>query len=144
MDLPGPTGETNRETLHPRGRVLCEAPDTQQLVEQLAAVLATGNHAVVASRLHALLPADLPSEVRASIAVVADIKDEVVDVALCPEPHQAAQLRREFAAREGRRTRVVTPIDGAYPLMWLLVERVVSVNTAAAGGNATLMTLDPA
>ncbi|HYS14504.1 MAG TPA: bifunctional proline dehydrogenase/L-glutamate gamma-semialdehyde dehydrogenase PutA [Burkholderiaceae bacterium] len=144
MDLPGPTGETNRETLPPRGKVLCEAPDTPQLVEQLAAVLATGNQAVVSSRLSALLPADLPPEVRASIDVVADVNDEAVDVALCSEPHRAAQLRRQFAARAGRRTRVITPIDGDYPLIWLLVERVVSINTAAAGGNATLMTLEPA
>ena len=28
-------------------------------------------------------------------------------------------------------------------LAWLLAERVVSVNTAAAGGNASLMTLGP-
>ena len=57
---------------------------------------------------------------------------------------ELAHRERQFAARAGRRTRVITPIDGDYPLIWLLVERVVSVNTAAAGGNATLMTLEPA
>jgi RHH-type transcriptional regulator, proline utilization regulon repressor / proline dehydrogenase / delta 1-pyrroline-5-carboxylate dehydrogenase len=67
-----------------------------------------------------------------------------VALALCALPAQAAQLRRLLAARDGARTRVVTPIHGEYPLIWLVVERVVTVNTAAAGGNASLMTLEPA
>ncbi len=47
-------------------------------------------------------------------------------------------------ARGGRypaRLRAGRAQAGAYPLEWLLVERSVSVNTAAAGGNASLMTL---
>jgi len=84
-----------------------------------------------------------------------------------------ADTRRSIAAREGARVRVVParyesdgasegesdgpgarPAPGAatmpsaarvayYPLFLLLAERTVSVNTAAAGGNASLMTLAP-
>jgi RHH-type proline utilization regulon transcriptional repressor/proline dehydrogenase/delta 1-pyrroline-5-carboxylate dehydrogenase len=142
IDLPGPTGESNRETFHPRGRVLCEAGDRRMLLDQVAAVLATGNRAVVAASTSNRLPPDLPSAVRALIEMASPQID--VDLALCWGIQAAAQLRRVLAGRDGRRVRVVTPIDdGAYPLIWLVAERVVSVNTAAAGGNASLMTLEP-
>jgi RHH-type transcriptional regulator, proline utilization regulon repressor / proline dehydrogenase / delta 1-pyrroline-5-carboxylate dehydrogenase len=51
-----------------------------------------------------------------------------------------------MAERDGPRVRVVTPIDGSagYPLEALVVEQTLTVNTAAAGGNASLMTLAPA
>jgi RHH-type proline utilization regulon transcriptional repressor/proline dehydrogenase/delta 1-pyrroline-5-carboxylate dehydrogenase len=86
-----------------------------------------------------LLPQSLPP------AVAAAIEENSADfeLALTPDEARAAPLRRRLAARAGARVRVVTPIGGAYPLHWLVVERVVSVNTAAAGGNATLMTLEP-
>jgi RHH-type proline utilization regulon transcriptional repressor/proline dehydrogenase/delta 1-pyrroline-5-carboxylate dehydrogenase len=50
-----------------------------------------------------------------------------------------------LAARDGPRVRVVTPADhtGGYPLDALVYEQTLSVNTAAAGGNASLMTLTP-
>jgi delta 1-pyrroline-5-carboxylate dehydrogenase len=39
----------------------------------------------------------------------------------------------------------VTPADdGSYPVSALVAEQTVTVNTAAAGGNASLMTLAPA
>jgi RHH-type proline utilization regulon transcriptional repressor/proline dehydrogenase/delta 1-pyrroline-5-carboxylate dehydrogenase len=144
IELPGPTGETNRQTFHPRRTVWCEADNRTALLEQLAVVFATGNRAVCAQRMQPLLPSDLPDAVRASIDVVPDPVVGDVDLALCALPAQAAQLRRLLAARDGARTRVVTPIHGEYPLIWLVVERVVTVNTAAAGGNASLMTLEPA
>jgi len=142
IELPGPTGETNRETFHPRGRVLCEAQDEAGLLDQVAAVFATGNRAVVAASAQKHLPSDLPPGVRVSIEPIAASTAADVDLALCSDPAAAARLRRELAAREGPRARVVTPVDGAYPLLALVVERVLSVNTAAAGGNASLMTLE--
>jgi len=143
LDLPGPTGESNQETFHPRGRVLCVAHDADALLQQLAAVFATGNRALVAAASGARLARDLPARVQASLERVPDTVRASIDLAVCSEAHSAAELRRALAAREGRRVRVVTPGDGAYPLAWLVVERVVSVNTAAAGGNASLMTLEP-
>ena len=61
-----------------------------------------------------------------------------------PATPTLAEVRRHFAAREGARVRVLQA-DGAADseLAWLLAERVVSVNTAAAGGNASLMSLGP-
>ena len=141
FELPGPTGESNRETLHPRGRAYCQAAALQDLLEQLAAAFATGNRVVLTASGMRLLPPSLARALGAEI----DAGDAAeVDVALASDEAAAADLRRALAARAGKRVRVVTPVGGAYPLHWLVVERAVSVNTAAAGGNATLMTLDPA
>jgi RHH-type proline utilization regulon transcriptional repressor/proline dehydrogenase/delta 1-pyrroline-5-carboxylate dehydrogenase len=147
IELPGPTGERNTLSWHARGRALCLACDGAALLAQLAALLATGNTAVVAdAEVHEALLAALPPAVRAHVATVADWRRAEVALVL----HDAAaptlaEVRREFAAHEGARVRVVTPRgDGDYELAWLLAERVVSVNTAAAGGNASLMTLGDA
>jgi RHH-type proline utilization regulon transcriptional repressor/proline dehydrogenase/delta 1-pyrroline-5-carboxylate dehydrogenase len=140
IDLPGPTGETNRATFCARGAVLCAAVEQGALLQQIAAALATGNRIVVTRA--AQLPAGLPPAVSARIASTSDAAADV-DLALCAEHTAAAALRRAYALRAGRRVRVVTPGEGGYPLIWLLVERVVTVNTAAAGGNASLMTLEP-
>jgi RHH-type proline utilization regulon transcriptional repressor/proline dehydrogenase/delta 1-pyrroline-5-carboxylate dehydrogenase len=141
FDLPGPTGESDRETFHPRGRVYCAAETPDALLEQLAAAFATGNRVVLADAARRLLPAALPSA--AAAALEPSEPAVAFDLALASDAAAAADLRRTLAARAGPRVRVVTPIGGAYPLHWLVVERVVSVNTAAAGGNATLMTLEP-
>ena len=55
---------------------------------------------------------------------------------------QADSLRRTLAARDG----AIVPMiedrpDGSYDLTRLVVEKVASINTTAAGGNASLMSL---
>ena len=54
-----------------------------------------------------------------------------------------AAIRREAAAAGGALQPVIgaDPLSGRYPLHRLCVERVVTVNTTAAGGNTSLMTL---
>ena len=168
VELPGPTGERNTLSWHARGRALCIARDADALLAQLSAVLATGNAPVIAAaEPHAALLASLPQVVHSLFATVGDWRTAEVALVL----HGAAapplaEVRRHFAAREGARVRVVPwPAEGAragaaatggagtqagdateasdVELAWLLAERVVSVNTAAAGGNASLMTLGP-
>jgi len=53
-------------------------------------------------------------------------------------------ILRQLARREGPLVPVIdlAPGDAAIPLERLLVERSISINTAAAGGNASLMTMD--
>ena len=57
-------------------------------------------------------------------------------------PERRADLHRQLADHPAR----ILPLieagpDGRYPLWRLVVERSVSINTAAAGGNTSLMTL---
>jgi RHH-type proline utilization regulon transcriptional repressor/proline dehydrogenase/delta 1-pyrroline-5-carboxylate dehydrogenase len=145
LDLPGPTGESNRLRFTARGRVLCVAGSEQELLLQIAAALATGNRFVLCGPGAEAALARLPSAVRRQATIAADAGSAAADVALCA-PAQAAALRRLLAARDGPRVRVVTPLDdrGEYPIEALVVEQTLTVNTAAAGGNASLMTLEPA
>jgi RHH-type proline utilization regulon transcriptional repressor/proline dehydrogenase/delta 1-pyrroline-5-carboxylate dehydrogenase len=143
LELPGPTGEVNRLRFAARGRALCAALDTDDLLLQAAAALATGNRIVLSSPGARALLEQLPVEVRQLAIVGNDATD--CDVALCL-PAQAPALRRTLAARDGPRVRTVTPDEstGEYPLDALVVEQTLTINTAAAGGNAGLMTLEPA
>ena len=43
LDLPGPTGESNRLSLHPRGRVLCLGAGAEAVLAQAVQALAAGN-----------------------------------------------------------------------------------------------------
>ena len=143
LALPGPTGERNTLAFVPRGRVLCAASHGGVLLNALAAVLATGNRALVPARSAHLVPEGLPAQVRACIDVVASVD-------ACGYPYQLAlieastgnTLRALLAGLDGA---IVSVIDiskeGAIPLWRLVTERALCVNTSAAGGNASLMTL---
>ena len=143
LELPGPTGEHNTLTFAPRGVVLCAASHIGVLLNALAAVLATGNRAVVLAGFGHLVPEGLPAQVREHIDVIASIDQ-------CSYPFQLAlidastghALRPLLADRDGA---IVSMIDiseeAAIPLWRLVAERALCVNTTAAGGNASLMTL---
>jgi RHH-type proline utilization regulon transcriptional repressor/proline dehydrogenase/delta 1-pyrroline-5-carboxylate dehydrogenase len=144
-ELPGPTGERNVYTLAPRRAVLCLAGTDDDRLTQLAAVLAAGGRAVwpgEARPLHARLPA----AARASVDLVPDALAGTVDCDAVLHHGDEASLRlasRAIAARPGPIVGIVhAPAGGRdVPLERLMVERSLSVNTAAAGGNASLMTL---
>jgi len=139
--LPGPTGERNTLALLPRGAVLCAAGTQPALLNQLAAVLATGNTALVANEAASLLPTDLPAAVKDCIGRAGDGVDGPFQVALV-ESQLAASLHPRLAAREGALASLIdTNAEDAIPLWRLLAERALCVNTTAAGGNASLMTL---
>ncbi|KIF80007.1 trifunctional transcriptional regulator/proline dehydrogenase/L-glutamate gamma-semialdehyde dehydrogenase [Noviherbaspirillum autotrophicum] len=141
--LPGPTGERNTLSFAPRGAVLCAASTVDALLNQLAAVLATGNKALVAAESASLLPAGLPPAVRDAVAVLSagDVAKAVMQMALV-DAARAPQLLPLLAAREGALVPLVETSDiDPIPLWRLVAERALCVNTTAAGGNASLMTL---
>jgi RHH-type proline utilization regulon transcriptional repressor/proline dehydrogenase/delta 1-pyrroline-5-carboxylate dehydrogenase len=142
MDLPGPTGERNTLAFAPRGAVLCAATSLDSLLNQLAAALATGNIALLPVSSIALLPPDLPPGVRDQIQPAAD------DLATCQfqlamvDRDAAKLLQANLAARTGAIVGMLdTDAHTAIPLWRLVAERALCVNTTAAGGNASLMTL---
>jgi RHH-type proline utilization regulon transcriptional repressor/proline dehydrogenase/delta 1-pyrroline-5-carboxylate dehydrogenase len=141
LALPGPTGEVNSLRFDARGRALCVASGRAGLLNQLAAALATGNQAVLGPDQATLLPPGLPAAVLARTAVAADLATAGIEVALCETPC-CRDLLPLLAARDG----VLVPVvqtDGSEPVaLWRLVaERALCINTAAAGGNASLMAL---
>ena len=143
--LPGPTGETNTYALRPRATVLCLASHLEDRLIQLAAVLAVGNRALWPEDT-AALHHQLPPLVQAQITLVPEraVRQFPIDVVL---HHGSADSLRALtltlSARAGPLVAVISQPSGgtAIRLERLVVERVVSINTAAAGGNARLIAL---
>ncbi|RYF07226.1 MAG: trifunctional transcriptional regulator/proline dehydrogenase/L-glutamate gamma-semialdehyde dehydrogenase [Comamonadaceae bacterium] len=143
--LPGPTGERNQYTLTPRERVLCLADADADRLTQLAAVLAVGSTALWpqdAAALHAALPA----EVRDRITLVTDWRTAAVPLDAVLH-HGSPDALRSVCATLAERPGAIVGVTGlaagetTVPLERLVIERALSVNTAAAGGNASLMTM---
>ncbi len=141
--LPGPTGERNTLVFAPRGTVLCAADSVGVLLNQLAASFATGNQVVIDNATAHFLPAGLPPSVRDAIDVVDPV--ELPRIALHAALVDAAvvtALVPLLAQRDGALVPVVETAEAvAIPLWRLVAERALCVNTTAAGGNASLMTL---
>ncbi|MDU3300680.1 MAG: bifunctional proline dehydrogenase/L-glutamate gamma-semialdehyde dehydrogenase PutA, partial [Enterobacter ludwigii] len=145
--LPGPTGERNTWTLMPRERVLCVADNEQDALVQLAAAAATGCEVLwPEDALHRDLAKQLPKAVSARIhfakpdALLTQPFDAVI---YHGDSDQLRELCEQVAARSGAIVSVQGFARGETNLLLerLYVERSLSVNTAAAGGNASLMTI---
>jgi RHH-type proline utilization regulon transcriptional repressor/proline dehydrogenase/delta 1-pyrroline-5-carboxylate dehydrogenase len=143
LDLPGPTGERNRLSFAPRGGVLCAPATAEGALNQFAAVFSTGNRALVLKSVQQVVPADLPQQVRDRISFVS--QDDLADVefqAALLERGTEEELRTSLAARPGAIVALIdTSPQGVIPVWRLVAERALCVNTTAAGGNASLMTL---
>jgi RHH-type proline utilization regulon transcriptional repressor/proline dehydrogenase/delta 1-pyrroline-5-carboxylate dehydrogenase len=131
--------------------VVVLANDQDALLTQIGAVLATGNVAIVeknnpAAKILLQLPANIAARIQ-SVARWTDAKG--LAAILHAGDREALQaLNQSVARREGP----IVLVQGAsakglrdgsetYALEQLLEEVSVSTNTAAAGGNANLMTI---
>ncbi|MEC5215382.1 RHH-type proline utilization regulon transcriptional repressor/proline dehydrogenase/delta 1-pyrroline-5-carboxylate dehydrogenase [Actimicrobium sp. GrIS 1.19] len=142
--LPGPTGEHNTLSFHSRGNILCAASSVGALLNQLTAVLATGNNPLLMPATLALIPAGLPEIIRNTMHHLEEIGDHnvAIQIALVDAP-LSAEIRAQLAARDGAIVPLIeTSTSAAIPLWRLVAERALCVNTTAAGGNASLMTLE--
>lgn len=145
--LPGPTGERNTYVLLPRERVLCLADTQSDALTQLAAVLATGSEVLwlehdVQKELFRILPA----EVKARITLTNDWQSTNITFDAAIYHGDADQLRilcEQIAHIDGPIVSVQGFARGETNILLerLLIEHSLSVNTAAAGGNASLMTI---
>ncbi|MES2025133.1 MAG: trifunctional transcriptional regulator/proline dehydrogenase/L-glutamate gamma-semialdehyde dehydrogenase [Pseudomonadota bacterium] len=143
MQLHGVTGELNTLHFSARGLVLCVAETTPAMLNQLAATYASGNQVVLLQSTALLVPTDFPASLRASITII-EYQHECKELrlALLERGQHHTDLRTELAVREGAIVTVVTTsFPHAIPLWRLVNERALCVNTTAAGGNASLMTI---
>lgn len=143
MLLPGPTGERNTLSFVARGTVLCAASTICGLLNQMAAALATGNKIMIMAPGDALIPESLPQMVKNQIECVGATYacHYEFQVAMIESP-MAQTIKPLLAARKGALVSTIDTSQGVdIPLWRLLAERALCVNTTAAGGNATLITL---
>ncbi|MFB5745614.1 trifunctional transcriptional regulator/proline dehydrogenase/L-glutamate gamma-semialdehyde dehydrogenase [Cedecea sp. S5-13] len=145
--LPGPTGERNTYALLPRERILCVADDERDALVQLAAVTSVGSRALWADdSLHRELAKQLPKAVQQQIDFAKQeelLKQPFDAVIYHGDSDQLRKLCEAVAARTGAIVSVQGFARGESNILLerLYVERSLSVNTAAAGGNASLMTI---
>ena len=153
--LPGPTGESNCYQLLPRGAVWAAPQSALGLVHQVAAALASGNpcwlETPAAGSAVALALAALPPEVQDFIQQrsAAQLLGETQLSALLFEGDGDAlqALLPRLAGRPGALVRVESlstaqlAAGALYDVSALMHEQSISINTAAAGGNAQLMTM---
>ena len=139
--LPGPTGERNTLSFAPRGNIYCAAPDVTTLLNQLAAVLATENRPVMSKATFGLIPASLPASIKSLIKI--NEVDKVHSQIALLDKSLSNSLKTIIAFQDEFITSIIeTSENEPIPLWRLLAERAVCINTTAAGGNASLMTLD--
>ncbi len=145
VTLSGPTGERNVYTLFAREAVLCLAPTDEDRLIQLAAALAVGARAVWPAEAEAAM-SGLPERVRGEVALVADWQTPAAQFDVVLHHGDADSLKAvlaPLAQKPGPIVSVASLPCGQVnvALERLVIERSLSVNTAAAGGNASLMTL---
>ncbi|RFC66375.1 bifunctional proline dehydrogenase/L-glutamate gamma-semialdehyde dehydrogenase PutA [Fulvimarina endophytica] len=119
MDMPGPTGESNRLHLSARAPILCLGPSDADRLKQREAVERLGGEAIDGTAETDLLAA---SDFGGAI--------------WWGDEDTARRLARQLAERDGPLLRLVT---GAVMVPDVLHERHLCVDTTASGGNAQLL-----
>lgn len=130
----------------PRERVLCVADNEQDALIQLAAVLAVGCEVLWPdSALQRDLAKKLPRRSASAFALPkrSSCPPAFDAVIYHGDSDQLRELCEQVAARDGAIVSVQGFARGETNLLLerLYIERSLSVNTAAAGGNASLMTI---
>ena len=141
--LPGPTGESNRLTLYPKGLVLCLGPTSAIAVAQAAQALGTGCPAVLvapgaAKAAQPLLEAGAPVAALDGTVAAETLTAVrgIAAVAASGASDWTRDLRIALAQRDGPivplETQTISPER-------YVVERHLCIDTTAAGGNASLL-----
>jgi len=144
--LPGPTGESNRTSVHPRGNVLVMAHHRATAMRQVHDARAAGC-AVLVACADAAMGAALDDEWQGDDRV--QVLDGPIDAAALTElsnlhvvaiadtdPRSVLAARRALAARDGA---IVPLVSTSGDVSRYVLERHVCVDTTAAGGNASLL-----
>ena len=147
LNLPGPTGEDNSLTLHPRGILVCAAGEDRELLyQQILMAVASGNAAIAAvpealtrefddtlRKISSALPAGLVSAIPQS-SIYALIESPVAGFIL--DGSHRAYIAEHVARRAGAILPILSVNDDPERFFH---ERTISIDTTAAGGNASLL-----
>lgn len=132
MNLPGPTGETNRLATYARGKVLCLGPELSDALAQAEQAVKSGCAALI------VVPgADGENQLNGFV-----MRNDLTTlcgfdaVALWSEAADQSAARQALAVRDGPILPLITGDDVAARC---IIERHICVDTTAAGGNASLL-----
>ncbi|WP_010111724.1 trifunctional transcriptional regulator/proline dehydrogenase/L-glutamate gamma-semialdehyde dehydrogenase [Acinetobacter sp. P8-3-8] len=146
-ELPGPTGELNQYQVVARSHVLAISNDEYGLLNQFNAILAVGAKVCILND-HALalkMIQSMPKALKQQFTMTNDLKSGEFDAVIHQDSSKnLMRLQSILAQRQGAIIGITHLNDPSesIPLERLVIERAISINTAAAGGNASLMTLD--
>lgn len=141
--LPGPTGESNRLAMYPKGPVLCLGPTLEIAIAQAVQALGAGCSALIVAPgadgdVRALSAAGAPvAALDGTVAAetLTALKG-IVAVAAGGAGDWTRRLRHALAERGGPIVQLETPVIA--PTRYV-VERHLCIDTTAAGGNASLL-----
>ncbi len=143
LDLPGPTGESNRLSHEPRGIVLCLGPGEDAARAQLSHAIETGNAAIVVTPGASAIVAERAKGSTAVISLNGTLDPRTLAavhgfnaVASDAAAETQRAIRQALAERDGE---ILQPIVDGDGLERFVIERHVCIDTTAAGGNASLL-----
>lgn len=148
--LPGPTGESNKLEFYPRGVLVClGGENSQDILDQIFMALSTGNSVLAVST----------PETEETIGLIKAALDKITTSENLVQTITPDEIGAAFSAdingvmaegsAQNQAAKIVWNLDGPiHPILSknaeperFMIERTVSINTTAAGGNATLLAL---
>jgi RHH-type transcriptional regulator, proline utilization regulon repressor / proline dehydrogenase / delta 1-pyrroline-5-carboxylate dehydrogenase len=142
--LPGPTGEKNSLSLVPRGEILLAGPP-KFLAAQIAICLATGNQPTTSEDLFSEAAIIDPSieSAKNQTNIFRESLQSLLDRKF-PAIIADAHLKKELAALYSKRADgISTLLSSEDDMERFMHERTLTIDTTAAGGNATLLAMQP-
>ncbi|MEM8552593.1 MAG: aldehyde dehydrogenase family protein, partial [Pseudomonadota bacterium] len=131
VDLPGPTGESNRLSTVPRGVIVCAGPTPSRAKAQADAARAAGNGVLVIAPGASGSDGPHLAHIDGTLNPADLAHVPVLDAVVYDGP--AGDFRRALAERSGPIVPLLTLGDD------MDLERHLCIDTAAAGGNARLL-----
>ncbi len=157
--LPGPTGEHNELQLHGRGVLACivdQGETISAFTAQVSAALMAGNCVAalvpstalplvgyVAGLLHEEgVPQDALTLMNGDVEDQLIMHPDIQGVCFMGGADKARVISRMLSTRDGAILPLITEMGNSHYIHRLVVERTMSINITAAGGNASLLTLE--
>ncbi|QLB20975.1 bifunctional proline dehydrogenase/L-glutamate gamma-semialdehyde dehydrogenase [Vespertiliibacter pulmonis] len=134
--MQGITGENNFMRFEPRPVIAIGNGSLYQQVQALIAIVVCGSKAVVEKESEL---ANVAHHFGELVQVVNDFNDIAQLSTLIVLDPLSQEQKAHFAQREGAILTYIESLDLALSLLPLIHEKAISINTAAAGGNASLM-----
>jgi len=157
--MPGPTGELNQLSFEPRGVMLSlfdEQSDVERWMINFITALAAGNtllvifendsqKAVVDIFGSSIKELDLQQQIFKTASInclnTALANDDLSGVLVDPNSNWQGYVAQAIAKRAGEILPVICELNSDLLYYRLIAEKTISIDTTAAGGNASLMTM---